>query len=182
MSAFYYSATFDESMTLLGALCEAGFRVIPGATFPDAHAHEYPRADAALVHALREGPGFYLAGEFTRSPVVLRRLDGGPEAGRYVVDGLSQGPVLEGLLAREVAVDGGVTLLLGYLSFQPQYLNPQTGQWEAASVELKTAHRKATVLMKKLLTKDAAAKFPIGPDALRLVSQGQARLQQHFAG
>lgn len=182
MAAFYYSATFDESFGLLRALCELGFRVIPNATFERASAPEHARVDEALVQALREGPGFHLAGDFTRAPVALRRLDSGPESGKYLVDAMSQGPVLEGLLAREVAVDGQLTLLVGYLSHQPQYKNPQTGQWEEASAELKSAYRKATAAMKKLLVKDASARFPIGPEALRLVAQGQARLQQHFAG
>lgn len=181
MSSFYYSATLDESMKLLRALCGEGLRIIPNATFPH-QAPEHTGVDAGLAHALREGPGFYLAGAFTRLPVALRRLDGGPEVGRYVVDGLSQGPLIEGMVAREVVVDGDLTLLLGYLSVQPQYRHPQTGQWEAASDELKTAYRKATSLMKKVLKKDAVARFPIGVETLQLVAQGRARLQQHFAG
>ncbi len=182
MTAFYYSATFDESIGMLRALCELGFRVIPNTTFERDSAPEHARVDDALVGALRLAPGFHLAGDFTRAPVALRRLDSGAEAGRYLVDAMNQGPVLEGLLAREVAIDGQRTLLLGYLSHQQKYKNAQTGQWEGASAELKSAWRTASAAMKKLLVKDASVRFPIGPEALRLVGKREARLQQHFAG
>lgn len=167
---------------MLRDLCEQGFRIIPSRTFDEPVARECERVTDELVELLREGPGFNLAGEFTRFPVHLKRLDVGPASGKYIVDALTQGPLLEGLLARQNIVDSTPTLLLGFISYQRQYKNPETGQWEDASVELKSAYKRATATMKKRLVQDKSARFPIGPDALRLVQQRKARLQQYFSG
>jgi len=182
MSAYYYAATHDESIAMLRDLCEQGFRVIPDRTLDAPAAVEYPRVTDELAKLLREGPGFYLAGEFTKFPVQVRRHEFGPAAGRYRVDALTQGPLLEGMLARDNVVDGALTILLGFISHQPRYKNPETGQTEPASAELKAAYKRATTAFKKHLVKHKPTKYPIGPEALRLVEAGTAHLQQHFTG
>jgi hypothetical protein len=181
MPVFYYSATFDESIGILRNLCEHGFRIIPARTYDQPVATEYDQVTDELVEELREGPGFYLTGKFTRFPVRLMRLDAGPIAGKYVVDALTQGPVLEGLLARINLVDGKPTTLLGYVSYQPQYKNPETGQWEKTSRETKAAYQAAVSITKKSLVKSEIAELPIGAEALRLVKEGKARLREHFS-
>lgn len=181
-SSFDYAATFEESLAILRDLCEQGFRVIPGRTFDTPVALEYPRVTDELVQHLHEGPGFYLTGEFTKFPVQLTRHDGGPADGKYSVSSLLQGPVLDGLLARDNVVDGTLTMLLGFVSRQSRYKNPDTGQWEDATAELKAAYKRATTIIRKHLVKHASATLPIGPEALELVLAGKARLQQHFTG
>jgi len=181
-ASFDYSATFDESIAILRDLCEQGFHIIPGRTFDTPVAVEYSRVTDELVKQLREGPGFYLTGKFAKFPVALIRHDGGPADSKYSVSALTQGPLLDGLLARDNIVDGELTMLLGFISRQDRYKNPDTGQWEEASAELKAAYKLATTTVKKHLVKHKSAKFPIGPEALRLVEAGTARLQQSFTG
>jgi hypothetical protein len=180
MPVFYYSATFDESIGILRDLCKHGFRIIPARTYDQPTATEYDHVTNELLKDLREGPGFALTGAFTSLPVRLMRLDTGPATGKYVVDSLTQGPVLEGLLARINLVDGVPTTLLGYLSYQPQYKNPETEQWNKTSRETKGAYKSAVSIMKKSLVKSDSAKLPIGAEALRLVQEGKARLREHF--
>jgi hypothetical protein len=181
-AAYYYAATHGESIAILRDLCEQGFRVIPDRTLDAPVAVEYPQVTTQLEELLREGPGFYLAGEFTKFPIQVRRHERGPATGRYTVDALTQGPLLEGLLARDNVVDGALTILLGYISHQAQYKNPDTGQMGLASAELKAAYKRAATTIKKHLVKHKSAKYLIGPEALRLVEAGKARVQQHFAG
>ena len=49
---------------------------------------------------------FLLAGPFSRFPPQLKRLDRGPAEGRWVIDFMCQGPMLEGMLGRANTVDG----------------------------------------------------------------------------
>src|SRR5215467_4225110 len=112
MPIFYYSATFDESVTILGDLCERSFRVIPDRTYDQSAATQYDRVTDELIELLREGPGFYLAGAFTNHPVPFARLRGGPAAGKYMIELSVEGPLLSGMLARINPVDGVDTLLL----------------------------------------------------------------------
>jgi hypothetical protein len=178
---FYYFATFNESIAALRDLCDqGGFRVIPGRTFDKPVAPEYEQVTDELVHLLREGPGFYLSGSFAKLPVHIKRLDQGPAEGRYMVDALTEGPVLQGLIARDNLVDGVPTLLLGNLTHQKQYRAPGTGEWAPASAELKAAYKRAVSIIKKHLVKHESANYPIGREALRLVEDGKARLKKDF--
>jgi hypothetical protein len=182
MAIFFYSATFDESVAITRDLCEQGYRVILSRTYDRPRAPEYDHVTDDLVELLSEGPGFYLAGAFTRFPVQLYRLGSGPAEGKYVVDALAQGPLLQGLLARLNVVDGAPTLLLGDLMYQRAYSHPETGAWENPSQELKDAYKHALRVMKKRLVKHELAKYHIGPEALRLAQEGKARLREYFPG
>jgi hypothetical protein len=179
---FYYSATFDESVQLLRDLCAQGCRVIPGQTYEQPEAPEFASVTEELVRLLREGPAFYLAGEFSRFPTPLYRLGKGPAEGRYVVDSMTQGPLLDGSLARVNVVDDVPTLLLGNLSYRQWYKHPETGEWEKPTADLKSAYRRAVATMKKCLVTEPDAKFHVGPEALRMVREGRARLREYFPG
>ena len=181
MPSFYYLATFDESVAVLDDLCEQGFRVIPGRAFDRPTAPEYDRVTDELLQLLREGPGFYLAGAFTERLVALRQLAKGPAAGKYVVDALTGGPVVQGVLARDNVVAGVRTILLGDLTHQARYRNPD-GADDAipASAALRTAYRRAVSIARKHLVRDAAVKFPVGREALRLLTAGLARAKEDF--
>lgn len=181
MSTYFdYAATFDESIAILRDLCEQGFRIIPDRTFDESVAVEYSSVTDELVKLLHEGPSFYLAGEFTTYPVPLRCQKAGPAAGKYYVSELILGPVLHGLLARDTIIDGTLTILLGLIMRQRQYNNPETGEWEEASAELKAAYKLAVATFKRHLVRHKSAKLLIGPEAQRLVEGGKTRLQQSF--
>jgi hypothetical protein len=180
MAIFYYSSTFDESVAIARDLCEHGFRIIPSRTYDQPRAPEYDQVTDDLVKLLREGPGFYMAGAFTRFPVQLYQLESGPAKGKYLVDSSVEGPLMNGSLARLNVVDGEPTLLLGSLSYEKGYRNPETGAWESPSQELKDAYKHALHVMKKRLVKHESAKFLIGPEALRLAQEGKAQLREYF--
>src|SRR5262249_30147910 len=118
MPAFYYSATFDESLGMLRELCRLGYRVIPDRTYDEPGAQEFAQVTEELIALVREGPGFYLSGSFTKKPVRLARIEGGSAQGKYAIDPLTLGPIIEGLLGRLNEVDGVPTLLLGFVSHQ----------------------------------------------------------------
>jgi hypothetical protein len=112
------------------------------------------------VELLREGPGFYMAGAFTRFPVQLYRLESGSAKGKYIVDSFAEGPLMQGLLARLNVVDGEPTLLLGFLTYEKAYKHPETGAWENPSQELKDAYKHALYVMKNPLCQYPLRHFP----------------------
>jgi len=178
MASFEYCATFDESIAMLRVLCASGLRVIPGRTFAEPIAPTYSEVTDELVALLQEGPGFYLVGDFTKFPVMLHRLKGGPAAGRYSIDLLVQGPLLDGLLARCNVVNGIPTLLPGIIAHEDQYENPVTKTWEKASPEVKAAYRSIVKTMRAQMVLNETRTFPFGPQALRLLREGKAKLHQ----
>jgi hypothetical protein len=180
MAIFYYSSTFDESVAIIRDLCGHGFRIIPNRTYDQPRAPEYDQVTDDLVELLREGPGFYMAGAFTRFPVQLYQLESGPAEGKYLVDSFAEGPLMKGMLARLNVVDGEPTLLLGSLTYEKGYKNPETGAWENPSKELKDAYKHALYVMKKRLVTHESAKFHIGPEALKLAQEGKAQLREYF--
>ena len=167
---------------MLRVLCERGWRVLPSRTYEEPLAPAYAQITDELIALLQEGPGFYLAGSFTKFPVQLHRLEGGPAVGRYSIGRLVQGPLLQGLLGRCNLVDGAPTLLLGILAHENQYQNPETKNWEMASPEVKAAYRLAVTTMRERMVLDERATFPFGPNALQLVREGKARLQRDLPG
>lgn len=176
MAIFYSFSTFDESLAMLGDLAAAGFEILPDTLYESASARSFRAVDDDLVALLREGPGFYLRGDFTPHPVQFTRLASGAAVGQYVIDLMTQGPLLQGLCGRLNLVKGEPMLLLGDLSYQNEYRHPETGAWEKAGKEVKAAHRHAVATMKKRLVDDpAAGGFPISPQALELVRRGEAR-------
>ena len=178
MATFNYCATFDESIAMLRVLCERGLRVIPGRTYEQPIAPEYSETTDELVALLKEGPGFYLAGNFTKFPVQLHKHRGGPAAGRYSIELLVQGPLLQGLLARCNVVNGVPTLLPGIIAHEDRYENPDTKTWERASADVKAAYRSIVTTMREHMVLNESGTFPFGPKALQLLREGKAQLHK----
>jgi hypothetical protein len=179
MRSFDYFATFDESLTILGDLFAQGLTLVarPG-PFDEPKAPTFDSVSDELVEILRYAPAFFLAGPFTKFPIQFFQLESGPSAGKYAVDLLTQGPLMQGLIARINTVDGNEKLLPGHISYQDAYKNPTTGEWEKPSAELKAAFKLAVSAIKKrcLRHKIADAEIFIGPAALKLLENGQARI------
>lgn len=180
MPSFDYFATFDESISMLRELTAQGFQVIV-----EPHLSDEPKAPTfdqvtdELVEILRVGPAFYLAGLFTRSPVQFDQLKEGPAAGKYAVDLLTQGPIMQGRIGRTNLVDGVNTLLPGRISYQHAYRNPETGEWEKPSAEVKAAFQQAALIIKKLCVRHQCSPgidIFIGPEALALLKSAKVRI------
>lgn len=182
MSSIDFFSTFDESIVMVEDLCAQGFRVVaqPG-LFDEPRAPVFDRVTDELVALLRLAPAFYLAGSFTRFPIPFMQLKDAPNAGKYAIDLLAQGPLMQGLVGRVNLVDGVRRLLPGYVSYQKLYRNPETGAWEKASAEVKAAHRQVVSVVKKRCRSHrlAGADVLIGPEALRLVENGEVEVKAH---
>ena len=179
MRSFDYFATFDESLTILGDLFAQGLTLVAQpALFDEPKAPTFDSVSDKLVEMLRYAPGFFLAGPFTKFPIQFSLLKSGPSAGKYAVDLLTQGPLMQVLIARINTVDGIEELLPGRISYQDAYKNPTTGEWERPSAELKAAFKLAVSAIKKrcLRHKIADAEIFIGPAALELLENGQAQI------
>jgi hypothetical protein len=179
MRSFDYFATFDESLTILGDLFAQGLTLVARpAAFDEPKAPTFDSVSDKLVEILRYAPAFFLAGPFTKFPIQFYRLESGPSAGKYAIDLLTQGPLMQVLIARINTVDGIEKLLPGQISHQNAYKNPKTGEWEKPSVELKAAFSRAVSAIKKrcLRHKIADAEIFIGPAALELLENGKAQI------
>jgi hypothetical protein len=178
MSNFEHYATFDESIAMLRDLTAKGFRVIhnPG-VFDEPSAPQHAEVTDELVALLREQSYYFLVGDFSRYPPQFRRIAAGDAAGKYKIEDLDEGPVMPSSLACVREIEGAPTLVLGYVALTDQLRNPETGAWEKPSPEARAAHRLVVSTMKKhLVTHQLGMKFWIGPDALRLFTEGKARI------
>jgi len=149
MTDIEYFSTFDESVDMLRALVDGGMHLILEPELTDSpQATTYGAVDEVVIRSLERSPGFYLAGSFTRHPIAFRQLTEGSAKGKYFISVLSGGPILQCQTARIGEVDGMPCLLPGYFSHQDTYENPETGQWEKPTAELRTAFRKIVGLVK----------------------------------
>ncbi len=178
MPSFDYYATFEESIEILQDLCVQGFQIIPEPSlFDEPRAPSFDSVTDGLVQLLKVGPSFYLAGAFTRFPIQFSHLKTGPSAGKYAVNLLAQGPLMQASVGRISIVGGVQRLLPGDISYQDAYRNPETGHWEKPSPELKAAYRRAVSAIKKRVVRCLAG-IPIfiGPAALALFERGEAHI------
>lgn len=178
MPSFVYFATFEESVRMLKDLCSAGFRIVPEpGPFDVPEAQVHATVTDALEAVLQDAPNHYLTGSFARFPVQFSRLASGAAAGRYAINLLAQGPLMQSLVGRVRTVEGRPTLLPGDVSFETSYRNPETNGWEKASPELKAAYRKAVSIVKnRCVRPPPGAAIFIGPDALALLESGEVRI------
>lgn len=179
MPDFSYYATFDESINILRDLVEqCGVKLIPDlGAFPDPNAPVFDAVTNEVIEQLRRRRVVFLAGSFTRHPAKMRRLESGPNAGTYYISIPEGGPLLQMTLATVNPVDGKPTLISGMVSHQKRYQDPVTGHSEPASEEVSQAFKEIIATMKKrLVAHQLAMKIWIGPEALALLQQGEARI------
>jgi hypothetical protein len=178
MPGFNYYATFDESIAILQAICDRGYTVVAyPELFDEPKAPLFTAISDELRELLRIAPAFFLAGKFSRFPIQYRKLPTGPAAGKYRIDFLSEGPLLQALLARANIVDGSLTLLPGDVIYQAKYRNPETDVWVKAGREVKTAHREVvSIIQARCVPYQANAEVFITPGALELLKSGQAKM------
>ena len=178
MPTFVYYATFDESISFLKELCAQGNRII--AELGPSEQPASPSFDSVtpeLVAILKKAPNYFLAGPFTRFPVQYTHLKNGAAAGKYVIDFLSEGPLMQSIVGRVNVVNGAPKLLPGDVSYQRRYLNPETGVWAEPSPAVKAAFKKAVSAIKKRCErlKEGSGSY-IAPAARKLLASGEARI------
>src|SRR2546423_14533673 len=118
MPTSVYYATFDESISFLGEFCAQGFRIVAQpAPSKEPSSPTFDSVTPELVEILRKAPNHFLAGSFTRYPIQYTRL-GNDADPQYVVDFVSEGPVMQCLVARVNVVNGMRKLLQGDISYQ----------------------------------------------------------------
>jgi hypothetical protein len=178
MPSFHYYATFDDSILILRDLCDNGFRIVAEpAPLDEPQSPTFDRVTDQLVGILKEAPVYYLAGSFTKFPVQHFLLSSGPAMGKYVINLLAGGPLMQSIIGRLNVVDGKPTLLPGDVSYQDAYRNPTTNEWEKASSELKAAYRKAvSIIKKRCIRHKAGIEIFISPEALKLFERGEAHI------
>jgi hypothetical protein len=180
MPEFEYFATFDESISILRDLCAQGFQVVAQpALFDEPAAPVFDQVNDELVRILKEAPGFYLAGSFTTHGVPYRQLKAGDAAGKFTIDIVTQGPLMQCLLARANEVGGVKWLLPGEISYQDRYRDPKTEKPEKASRAVISAFREAASVIKGKFArhKIGSTEIVIGPAALELLERGEARIK-----
>ena len=178
MPNFVYYATFDESVAIIRNLSAQDFRVITeGGPLEKPEAPSFSSVTDELVAILKQAPVYYLAGSFTRFPIHYDRLPSGPAEGKYTINFLIGGPLMQSMVSRIRVVDGVPKILPGDVSYQKLYQNPETQEWEKPSAEVLAAFRKAESVIKKhcKASKKWSGKH-IGPEALALLERGEAQI------
>lgn len=178
MPQISFYATFEESVAVLQDLCAAGFRIIPEpGPFDSPAAPEFSNVTDELVVIMNKAPTFYLAGPFTHFPIQFDRLPSGPAAGKYAVNPLVEGPVMQCSVGRVRIVEGSPKILPGDVSLPKLYQNPETKAWNPPSAETKAAYKKsATIIKKHGAPRGEGSTSYILPAARKLLDSGQARI------
>jgi hypothetical protein len=178
MPTFKYFATFDESMAVLRALFEQGFgAVVQPAPFEIPQAPEFFEVTDEFVGIMKITPVFYLRGPFTKFPVQFLHADGGPAAGKYLIDPLSAGPLMQSMISRVGTMKGKPQVMPGTISYQNSYKNPETGHWDGPSPELKAAYRKVVATIKNICKPlEGRQGILIAPEARMLAERGEAEI------
>jgi hypothetical protein len=148
--SFKYFATLEESLAIVGSLLDQELTVIAEPSpFERPDAPEFSEVNDELVRIVNLNPSFFLRGRFTRFQVAFLRCQNGPAAGKYLIDFITAGPLLRCTLSRIGTMDGSRYVLPGTISYQKSYKNPETGEWDRATTELKTAYKKAIASIKR---------------------------------
>jgi hypothetical protein len=186
MRLFEYFAKFEESMSIVGDLCAQGFTIIVEPHLLDEpKAQSFDHVTPELTAILERAPSFYLSGTFTVFPVQFERLKEGAAAGKYTIDQLTLGPIMQGMVSRINVVNGARRLLPGDISYQDRYRHPDAGEWVKPSSELKAAFRQAVATIKKRCIRHeyvTGETMFIARDALELLSRGEVELKSPFVG
>src|SRR5437868_5686516 len=119
-------------MSILRGLFAEGFGVVAEpAPFDSPKAPEFFELTDELVRIMKITPNFYLRGPFTKFPVQFQHFTGGPAAGKYAINFLEGGPLMQCMISRVETFKGKPTLMPGTISYQKLYKNPNTGAWES---------------------------------------------------
>lgn len=180
MPLFAYYATFDESLDIVRNLCAEGFSIIPNSSVLDEPAtRRFESVEDDLVDHFRKGPQFYIAGPFTHLPIHFKRLQTGPQAGKYLVDESTDGPLLQASIARVNVIDGKPRLISGDVILQKTYRDSRTGEWKPPSAEVTAAYEAVvTLIAKKAGRYVAGMPIRITPAALALFERGEAHIDR----
>jgi hypothetical protein len=176
MRWFDYFATFEESIAILQEICTSGLKVIAQPDmFDQPLAPMYDHVDGDLAAMLKQAPSFFLSGQFTRFPICFTQIKSGAAEGKFSIDFLTQGPVLQFLLARNNLVEGSMRLLPGRISFQATYRNPKTNEWEKAAKDVQTAFQETVSTIKsRCVIHNVGTDIFIAPKALALLENHDA--------
>jgi hypothetical protein len=179
MADVQYTATLEESLSILDDLAKNGFRLIPDpGGFAEPSAPSYDHVTDEVRRILSQRRSVYLAHPSAKYPPGFFQLKTGPMAGMYAISPFDGGPLLQMFVAAEGNYDGRLTLIGGNLGHQSYFKNPESGAREAVPAEFRAAYRSAIKIMRKHLVRhDVGGKIWIGPEALRLFKEGKVLLQ-----
>lgn len=151
MPSTKYYALFEESIAILDSILKGGFIAVVGhSPMEKPQALEFTEVNDELVKLLERAPNCYLRGSFTKFPIQYQHFDRGPAVGKYAIDWLAAGPILQFSCAKVQDVRGKPALLQGDVSHQKSYENPETKGFDPTSDEVKEAYRKVVAAIKKV--------------------------------
>ncbi len=134
--------------------------------------------DAAAEEVLRNRRRVFIWGDdFSQYPPVLTPVHKDRADTLYTAEARKGGPSLDLSLPACYEEEGFVNLAHGMFSYHTEYQNPETGAWVIASAELKAGYRDILGRMKRHLVRHRFHELIwTGPDALRLLQEGKARI------
>lgn len=116
---------------------------------------------------------------FSKYPPLLLRRESGPKEGTYYVQVDYSGPSLELILPACFEENGLINLNTGMVTYSKEYLNPESGNWENPSKELKDVYKNICTLLKKsiLIRYDLKTSYQwIGKNAVKLLQENKAQI------
>lgn len=180
MAQFNYLGTWDDSWTILAAVLARGdIRIIPDRWYETEFPSTYNLLNNELKSIVEHKRRIYLfSSAFSILPPFLVRQNRGLMTGKYSVQEEYAGPLLSLTLPACYNEGGYVNLNFGELSYPSRIIDPRTLKVEIPSQAVLAAYNDIRIRLKRVLHRHKLPKnwIQIGPDALRLLRKGDARI------
>jgi len=187
MADFYFYGTWEDSWTYLETLIHLErFTFVVDMWYTEPVPLQFRTVTADVESIVRKRPRLYLwSDEYSQFPPVF----GNPTSHGLMMIHLSEGgPALDLALPACFELKGKLSVGIGSLGYQPQYQNPETGEWYKPPETLKRAYREMRALLQKSLVRRYAwsrsitgrgirpeiKTYWVGPNAAALLEAGEA--------
>lgn len=186
MAQFDFYGTWEDSLTFLETLVRLDrFTFVVDMWYTEPVPFQFKTLTDEVVAVVRKRTRVYLwADEYSRFPPYF----GEPTDELWMINPTHGGPALDLSLPACFEREGKLCLASGNLFYQPQYCNPETGEWYKPPEALKRAYYEVRALLRKGMVKryvrsrtvvNGAIKptiepLWIGPNAMALLEKSEA--------
>lgn len=152
MADFYFYGTWEDSWRYMEILaCMRRFTFVVDMWYTEPIPVQFETLTDEVKDIVYKQRGLYLwSKEFSRFPPIF----GKPTSSGLMRIHLSEsGPALDLVLPACFEYEGRLSVGLGWFGYQPQYQNPETGEWYKPPEALKRTYQEIRTLLRKNMVK-----------------------------
>jgi hypothetical protein len=179
MAQFDYLGTWNDSWQILARILErGGTRLVPDLWYTSPEPLYIEAIDSTAKEVLTKRRRLCIwADDFSRFPPIIKPVDYSRPDTLYTLQPTRGGPSIDFTLPPCYEEEGFTNLANGMCVAHGHYWNPESEVWERASANLQAGRKDIVRRMKQYLVRYKFHKHIwIGPDGLRLLEEGKARI------